>query len=356
MVFHYLIIDCSDIVVYYLNLFYYFCRFNMSKNLIIVKSNNLVEASYKLTLDEMRILLLTIGKIDPSIENHHRDFEFTVAEFVENFGVDEKVAYQQVQAAVDKLGGRWAILEDTPKVRRKAIFLTDQTYFKGEGRFQIVLHEKLMPFVSEIKSKFTKYNLEYVAKFSGFHSIRLYEILAQYRYAGWREVSLIELKEWLQVSHKYNRWDNFKSRVLTPAINEINEKSDLFVEVEPIKRGRSIYALNFKIKTKQSAVKTELKRPPFPHKNKYGKYVHLDKQNPAMSNAEYGNYAKDCLAILENFYSDLDAVTLEDLRNYCVFLETNASNRSKLGKKQDFIDEIAKRGYKLVNCELVKND
>ncbi|MFC0309979.1 replication initiation protein, partial [Gallibacterium trehalosifermentans] len=72
--------------------------------------------------------------------------------------------------------------------------------------------------------------------------------------------------------------------------------------------------------------------------------------------AEYGNYAKDCLAILENFYSDLDAVTLEDLRNYCVFLETNASNRSKLGKKQDFIDELNKRGFKVINCELVKND
>ncbi|MEH8109270.1 replication initiation protein, partial [Gallibacterium anatis] len=231
----------------------------MAKNLIVVKSNNLVEASYKLTLDEMRILLLTIGKIDPSVENHHRDFEFTVAEFVENFGVDEKIAYQQVQAAVDKLGGRWAVLEDTPKVRRKAIFLTDQTYFKGEGRFQIVLHEKLMPFVSEIKNKFTKYNLEYVAKFSGFHSIRLYEILAQYRLRGWREVSLVELKEWLQISDKYNRYNNFNQRVLNPAINEINEKSDLFVEVEPIKRGRSIVSLKFTIQTKKNVIKTEQK-------------------------------------------------------------------------------------------------
>lgn len=226
----------------------------MSKNLIVVKSNNLVEASYKLTLDEMRILLLTIGKIDPHMQNHHRDFEFTVAEFAEQFGVDEKVAYQQVQIAVDKLGGRWAVLEDTPKVRRKAIFLTDQTYFKGEGRFQIVLHEKLMPFVSDIKRKFTKYNLDNIARFSGFHSIRLYEILAQYRSTGWREVSLADLKEWLQVADKYDRWNNFKQWVITPSIKEINEKSDLIIEFEPIKRGRSIHALRFTIKEKKQAV------------------------------------------------------------------------------------------------------
>lgn len=226
----------------------------MSKALIVVKSNNLVEASYKLTLDEMRILLLTIGKIDPNVQNHHRDFEFTVAEFSEQFGVDEKVAYQQVQAAVDKLGGRWAMLEDTPKVRRKAIFLTDQTYFKGEGRFQIVLHEKLMPFVSDIKRKFTKYNLEYIAQFSGFHSIRLYEILAQYRSTGWREVTVADLKDWLQVADKYDRWNNFKQWAITPSIKEINEKSDLFVDFEPLKRGRSIVALRFTITPKSITV------------------------------------------------------------------------------------------------------
>ena len=82
----------------------------------------------------------------------------------------------------------------------------------------------------------------------------------------------------------------------------------------------------------------------------------LDRIDPKMSSAEYGNYARDCLKILEDFYSNIEDVPNEDLRNYWVFLETNASNRSKLGKKQDFLDEIAKRGYKLVNCELVKND
>lgn len=326
----------------------------MSKNLIIVKSNNFVEASYKLTLDEMRILLLTIGKIDPNIEEHHRDFEFTVAEFAESFGIDEKVAYQQVQTAVDKLGGRWAVLEDTPKVKRKAVFLTDQTYFKGEGRFQIVLHEKLMPFVSAIKDKFTKYNLEYVAKFSSFHAIRLYEILAQYRSIGFREIDLKDLKEWLQVADKYERYNNFKQWVLEPSITEINEKSDLDIEFDPIKRGRSIATLKFTINSKKSAVKTELKRPPFPHKNKYGQFVKLDRQNPKNSSHEYGLYVRDCLKILEDFYQKIEDVPNDDLLFYWIFLTSNASNKSKLGTKKTFSDELNKRGYKIKDCELIK--
>lgn len=101
-------------------------------------------------------------------------------------------------------------------------------------------------------------------------------------------------------------------------------------------------------------MKIELKRPAFPHKNKYGKFVKLDTQNPKMSNAEYGNYARDCLKILEDFYSSLPDVTTEDLRHYWVFLTSNASFRSKLGKRSDFLNELQNRGYKIVNCELVK--
>lgn len=309
----------------------------MSKNLIVVKSNNFVEASYKLTLDEMRILLLTIGKIDPNVEEHHRDFEFTVAEFAESFGIDEKVAYQQVQTAVDKLGGRWAVLEDTPKIKRKAVFLTDQTYFKGEGRFQIVLHEKLMPFVSAIKDKFTKYNLEYVAKFSSFHAIRLYEILAQYRSIGWREIELKELKEWLQIADKYERWDNFKQWLLKPSITEINEKSDLVIEFEPIKRGRAIVALRFMINKKKLTdnVNSDLtkdgltKLPQRP-------------QVKAGSDAEW-QYWRECLRIRNADYARFKA---DNIRRPTKLLEDLEKYYRKLGdtlRADELKDVIEKR-------------
>lgn len=232
----------------------------MSKSAVIVKSNDFIEACYKLTLDEMRVLLLTIGKIDPLAENHHRDFEFTVAEFAECFGADEKSAYQQVQKAIDKLSGRLVVIERNEKLQRKVTFLTEQVYFYGEGRFQVILHEKLMPLISDIKEKFTKYNLEFIAKFTSFHAIRLYEILAQHRRYGFREIELETLKNWLQIADKYgNRWDNFKVKLLEPAILEINEKSDLFVSYEPIKRGRKIAGLKFLISQAQQAIENTQK-------------------------------------------------------------------------------------------------
>lgn len=232
----------------------------MAKNSVIVKSNDFIEACYKLTLDEMRVLLLTIGKIDPLLENHRRDFEFTVAEFAERFGADEKSAYVQVQRAIDKLSGRLVIVEKNKKLQRKVTFITEQVYFYGEGRFQVILHEKLMPLVSDIKGKFTKYKLEFIAKFTSFHAIRLYEILSQRRKYGFREIELETLKDWLQVADKYgNRWDNFKAKLLEPAIAEINEKSDLFVSYETIKKGRKITGLKFLISQARQAIENTKK-------------------------------------------------------------------------------------------------
>ncbi|MFU2076656.1 replication initiation protein [Gallibacterium anatis] len=323
-------------------------------SLTISKANSFVQASYSMTLDEMRILSLTLGVFDP--ENPvKRGFDFTIADFCKHFpDVDDKSAYAQVRNAILKISKRWIVLVDNEKELTEVVLVNKRTYFKKEGRFYIEFHEDLIPYIAQLHNNFTKYQLVNIGAFSSTHTIRLYELCSQYRDTGWRQTNIEDLKDWLQVADKYPRYNSFNQRVLSPAIDEINAKSDLLVSVEPIKRGRTIYALKFTIQTKKNVIKTERKRPPFPHKNKYGKFVKLDKQNPRMSNAEYGNYAKDCLAILEDFYSELATVALEDLRNYWVFLETNASFRSKLGTKKDFLEELNKRGYKLVYCELVK--
>ncbi|HED4445261.1 TPA: replication initiation protein [Pasteurella multocida] len=326
----------------------------MNDELTIVKANSFVQASYSMTLDEMRILALTLGVFNPRNPTK-RDFEFTVDEFCKHFpDVDHKSAYTQVQNAIRKISRRWMTLRDDEYVLDEVVFVTDRTYFKKEGRFRIIFHERLMPYIAELHDRYTEYKLINIGALSSTHSIRLYELCSQYRDTGWRQTSVNDLKDWLQVSDKYPRYNSFNQRVLTPAIAEINAKSDLLVDVEPIKRGRTIVALKFTIKSKKSEVKTELKRPAFPHKNKYGKFVSLNKDNPKMSNAEYGNYAKDCLKILEDFYSDLADVTTEDLRNYWVFLTCNASFKSKLGKRSDFVNELQNRGYKIEKCELVK--
>lgn len=320
----------------------------MANDLTVVKANSLIEASYRLTLDEMRLLALTIGTMNPKSEQ--QIFEFSVSEFVNQFpDMNADRAYTQIKSAIERISERWVKTEDEKHVT-KFRWVSSQTYFKKEGRFKIALTNEIMPYLTQLKGQFTQYQLNHISGFSSVHAIRLYELFTQYKRLGERYISVEDLKKWLQLEDKYDRYNNLNQWVLLPALAEINEKSDLYVEYEPIKRGRKIVGVEFSI-TYEKPLK---KRPAFPHKNKYGKFVKLDTQNPKMSSAEYGNYARDCLKILEDFYSSLADVTTEDLRHYWVFLTGNASFRSKLGKRSDFVNELQNRGYKIVNCELVK--
>ena len=319
----------------------------MANDLTVVKSNSLIEASYRLTLDEMRLLALTIGTMNPKSEQ--QIFEFSVSEFVNQFpDVNADRAYTQIKSAIERISERWVKTEDEKHVT-KFRWVSSQTYFKKEGRFKIALTNEIMPYLTQLKGQFTQYQLNHISGFSSIHAIRLYELFTQYKRLGSRYISVEDLKKWLQLEDKYDRYNNLNQRVLTPALAEINEKSDLYVEYEPIKRGRKIVGVEFSI-TYEKPVK---KRPAFPHKNKYGKFVTLNRQDPRMSNHEYGVWAKDCLKILEGFYQKIEDVSNEDLLFYWIFLATNSSNKSKFGTKKNFADELKKRGYKIVNCALV---
>ena len=320
----------------------------MANDLTVVKANSLIEASYRLTLDEMRLLALTIGTMNP--KSDQQVFEFSVSEFVNQFPeVNADRAYTQIKSAIERISERWVKTEDERHVT-KFRWVSSQTYFKKEGRFKIALTNEIMPYLTQLKGQFTQYQLNHISGFSSVHAIRLYELFTQYKRLGDRYISVEDLKKWLQLEDKYDRYNNLNQRVLTPALSEINEKSDLFVEYEPIKKGRKVTGIEFSI----TYEKTVKKRPKFPHKNKYGKYVTLNRDDPRMSNHEYGVWAKDCLKILEDFYQKIEDVPNEDLLFYWIFLAGNASNKSKLGTKKTFVDELKKRGYKIVKCELVK--
>lgn len=222
----------------------------MSSDLTIVKANSFVQASYSMTLDEMRILSLTLGVFNPENPSK-RDFEFTVDEFCKHFpDVNPDIAYTQVQNAIRKISRRWMTLRDDEYMLDEVVFVTDRTYFKNEGRFRIMFHERLMPYIAELHNRFTKYKLANIGTLSSTHSIRLYELCSQYRDKGWRQTTVDDLKEWLQITDKYPRYNSFNQRVLTPAVDEINEKTDLLVSVEPVRKGRAVTALKFIISVK----------------------------------------------------------------------------------------------------------
>jgi len=86
---------------------------NDKKDLVITRHNSLVEGSYKLNLDEQRLLYLCITQLDPR-KPLPKDNSFTVTakEFAETFSIDEKSVYQQIEEASKSLSERWLRTND----------------------------------------------------------------------------------------------------------------------------------------------------------------------------------------------------------------------------------------------------
>ena len=66
--------------------------------------------------------------------------------------------------------------------------------FQERGRFRIAMTDEVMPYLTQLKGQFAQYQLKNIAYFNSVHSIRIYELITQYRSVGNREITVDKLK------------------------------------------------------------------------------------------------------------------------------------------------------------------
>ena len=66
------------------------------------------------------------------------------------------------------------------------------------------------------------------------------------------QISLDELFEQLGLPESYRRIGNLKDRVIKPSLDEITSNTDIDLNYENIKRGRSVIGFKFTVKENQS--------------------------------------------------------------------------------------------------------
>ena len=235
---------------------------------LVVKSNQLVEASYRLDLVEQRIILYAIVEARETQQGLSDGFVTLEAKrFASMFGMDQGSAYAQLKEAMDTLFSRYIVVHDihpesgcarVSKVR----WISTASYIDGTGTVQLRFATDMVPYVARLETEFTVYRLEKIGHMTSAHAVRLYELLVQYLSIGTREIALSWLKETLGIVNEYKAMKDFKKYVLDFAVQQINEHSDIRVSYTQRKTGRAVTHLIF-------AIKPEPK--PAPVKQKGGK-------------------------------------------------------------------------------------
>ena len=231
----------------------------MAINSIITKRNDLVQSSYALSVSETRVILLCLSKIDSS-KPLPLDQEFTITanDFHGELGLDAANAYRDLRAAVDKLWKR-EILIDPSDPGSMVRWISKKAYFTSKGSVNIAFSAQLMPYITELRSRFTSYKLRDVAKFKNSYSIRVYELLVQFKNNHERRISVLDFRDMLDLGEKYSTIKDLKKRIVMPALDDINEHSNVKAELSQEKQGKEITHLIFKYSVKKEAEKPKPK-------------------------------------------------------------------------------------------------
>ncbi|MGG0740294.1 replication initiation protein [Niallia taxi] len=224
----------------------------ISADNLITKSNQLIEAAYKLNEIEQKIILTLISLVQPN-DKEFQSYTFTIKDFIKLIGGNSNTRYRELEEITrNMLAKIYEIRFEERLVQVQWLSQADYNYKKGT--IELTLHKFLTPYLLELKKEFTSYHLKNVSKLKGHYSIRIYELLKQYERLQERTLTMEDLRHKLGATSIYPAYGNFKQRVILPSQKQINKKSDITFEFQEIKQGRAVKEIKFFIKTKDSII------------------------------------------------------------------------------------------------------
>lgn len=230
----------------------------------VYKSNALVEASYRLTPAEQRIMLSCIAQVrrDQPITDEVL-YSVSATEYAALADTESHSVYKELADAALRLKRREVWIAERPNGNgsREETLITGWVqsirYRKAEGRVELRFSKDMLPYLTQLTEQFTRYALGDIARLNSGYAIRLYELLCQWRDAGERVVSVEWLRDTFLLEGKYPAIKDFKKRVIEPAVEQINEHTSLWVKWDQRKTGRRVSHLVFTFGEKANGKKAK---------------------------------------------------------------------------------------------------
>lgn len=230
---------------------------------IVRQSNRLINFSpAKMGLREKRVFLSIIAMLSPE-EDGFREYKVNLMDVLSSSGTKDPALYSKARELADNLMSRQVFSEtrnaDGKRVYEKFQLLSRVRYIEGKGYFSAWIDPGMKDFLLGLKRDFTEYGLEDALKLRTLAGLRLYELLAQFKDTGWRQVEVNQLRHLLglidydqgkPLPSRYPRYGGFKKYVIDHAVTDINSRDTALqiTEVEEIKDRRKVTALKFHFK------------------------------------------------------------------------------------------------------------
>ena len=231
------------------------------ENHLVTQKNELVEAHHvdPLSVNEQKVVLTMISMIEPT-DDDLKTYLLSVRDFAEMSGLKGESTYSEIKKISKTLVSKVVEIPIGKKDWIVATWASSVRYRSSEGTVEFSFDSKLKPYLLQLKNQFTSYRLSNILNLKSTYSIRLYELMKKWQHLGYWECSVDDLRGFLGAKSvkSYSVYGNFKNRVLSPALVELNEKTDVQISFVEIKKGRSVERIEFTIR---HAPEKEIKLP-----------------------------------------------------------------------------------------------
>ena len=230
-------------------------KYEMSDKQLITKDNKLISASYSLGIPEQRLIFLAIieAREQKQLIDARGVLQIKAKSYQEQFKVEKHTSYDALKSATSGLFDAHFEYEDiheqTGKLARHVIrWVQKITYIDAAGLVELQFTDAVIPLITRLSEQYTEYELKQVSELQSEYSIRLYELMMQWKSVGkTNKIPLAEFRTKLGVEpEQYKKMCNFKARVLDLAISQINDFTDVTATYEQHKAGRAVTGFTFK--------------------------------------------------------------------------------------------------------------
>ena len=220
---------------------------------LIRQHNFLTTARYEMSALEKNIIYMMLAQLRDD-DPWERQYEIPIQTLQEKKGV--RIRREELLSAAKKLITRGlTIYHEDQKEFITIGILVSANYGKEEKRNHLVLEfdQKLYPFLTNLKHRFTTYRLQAALNLKSKYSKRIYEMFSQFKDTGVMKVSLKELKTRLGLidsktgKERYTEFGLFTSKVLDIAQRELAQHTELRFNYTARKTGKKYTDLEFKI-------------------------------------------------------------------------------------------------------------
>lgn len=218
----------------------------------VTAGNALIEANYpeKLTARAHKVARLLVSLVKPE-DTELGFYKMDIEKLKHYLGFHSGTKWGRFLEDLDdiamRLNQKPLHIQVNEHKYTKAFFISSYTIDLVERTIEFEISQKLKPYLIQLKGEFTSYLLSNIPRLKSGYSIRMYELLSQYRRIGNRTFEVEDLKKKLGCT--YPLYGHFKNKALKKAEEDLITHTDLRFEMEEHKTGRKVTSLTFYIFT-----------------------------------------------------------------------------------------------------------